>query len=81
MLVQLFTKYHHILCYVSLMIMVYACVLCIIGCSEYTIIPARYAYLLHTNITDGQAAVLERKFVFMAGYFRMVHKCRILLLC
>ncbi|XP_065912483.1 L-threonine 3-dehydrogenase-like isoform X2 [Dysidea avara] len=29
------------------------------GCSEYTIIPARYAYLLRTNITDGQAAVLE----------------------
>jgi len=34
---------------------------CVVGCSEYTIIPARYAYLLCTNITDGQAAVLERK--------------------
>lgn len=29
------------------------------GCSEYTIIPARYAYLLNTDITDSQAAVLE----------------------
>lgn len=32
-----------------------------IGCSEYTIIPAKYAYLLTTDITDGQAAMLERK--------------------
>ena len=26
-----------------------------IGCSKYTIIPARYAYLLSSNITDSQA--------------------------
>lgn len=32
-----------------------------VGCSEYTIIPARYAYLLNSDITDSQAAVLERK--------------------
>lgn len=35
--------------------------LCCVGCSEYTIIPARYAYLLSSDITDSQAAVLERK--------------------
>ncbi|XP_065912484.1 L-threonine 3-dehydrogenase-like [Dysidea avara] len=29
------------------------------GCSEYTIIPARYAYLLKSNITDAQASILE----------------------
>ncbi len=31
------------------------------GCSEYTIIPAKYAYLLTTDLTDSQAALLERK--------------------
>lgn len=33
----------------------------LLGCSEYTIIPARYAYLLKTDITDSQASILERK--------------------
>lgn len=32
-----------------------------LGCSQYTIIPARYAYLLKTDITDAQASILERK--------------------
>ena len=31
------------------------------GCSEYTIIPARYAYLLKTDIEDSKAAILERE--------------------
>ena len=31
------------------------------GCSEYTIIPARYAYLLTTDLDDAKAAILERK--------------------
>ena len=31
------------------------------GCSEYTIIPAKYAYLLKTNLSDEKAAILERK--------------------
>lgn len=31
------------------------------GCSEYTIIPAKFAYLLQTDIDDAQAAILERK--------------------
>ncbi|XP_003382380.1 PREDICTED: uncharacterized protein LOC100634840 isoform X1 [Amphimedon queenslandica] len=29
------------------------------GCSEYTIIPAKFAYLLQTDIDDAQAAILE----------------------
>lgn len=31
------------------------------GLSEYTIIPAKYAYLLKTNLEDAKAAILERK--------------------
>ena len=31
------------------------------GCSEYTIIPARYAYLLRSDIDDSRAAILERE--------------------
>lgn len=31
------------------------------GCSEYSIVPAKYAYLLKTDIDDAKAAVLERK--------------------
>lgn len=31
------------------------------GLSEYTIIPARYAYLLKTPLEDAKAAILERK--------------------
>ena len=31
------------------------------GCSEYTIVPAKYAYLLKTDIDDTKAAILERK--------------------
>ena len=31
------------------------------GCSEYTIIPARYAYLLTTDLDDARAAILERE--------------------
>ena len=30
------------------------------GCSEYTIIPAHYAYLLKTDLEDEKAAILER---------------------
>ncbi len=30
------------------------------GCSEYTIIPFKYAYLLKSNIEDKKAAILER---------------------
>ena len=41
--------------------MVYMYMNTCVGCSEYTIIPARYAYLLSSDITDSQAAVLERK--------------------
>ncbi len=31
------------------------------GLSEYTIVPARYAYLLTTQLEDSKAAILERK--------------------
>ena len=31
------------------------------GCSEYSIVPARYAYLLKTNLDDSKAVILERK--------------------
>ncbi len=31
------------------------------GLSEYTIIPAKYAYLLKTDLEDAKAAILERK--------------------
>ncbi len=30
------------------------------GLSEYTIIPARYAYRLKTSLDDARAAILER---------------------
>jgi threonine dehydrogenase-like Zn-dependent dehydrogenase len=30
------------------------------GCSEYTIVPAKYAYLLRTNLEDSKAVLLER---------------------
>ena len=33
------------------------------GCSEYTIVPAKYAYLLKSDIDDAKAAILERKLV------------------
>ncbi|XP_003382382.1 PREDICTED: uncharacterized protein LOC100635091 [Amphimedon queenslandica] len=29
------------------------------GCSEYTIVPAKYAYLLQTDLDDSKAAILE----------------------
>lgn len=35
--------------------------LLLLGCSQYTIVPAQYAYLLKTDITDAQASILERK--------------------
>ena len=31
------------------------------GCSQYTIVPARYAYLLQTDLSDSVAAILERE--------------------
>lgn len=31
------------------------------GLSDYTIIPAKYAYLLKTDLDDAKAAILERK--------------------
>jgi hypothetical protein len=31
------------------------------GCSEFTIVPAKYAYLLKTNIDDQSAAMMERE--------------------
>lgn len=31
------------------------------GLSEYTIIPAKYAYLLKTDLDDSRAAILERE--------------------
>ena len=31
------------------------------GCSEYTIVPAKYAYILQSNIDDAKAAILERE--------------------
>ena len=31
------------------------------GCSEYAIIPSRYAYLLKTDLDDKKAAILERE--------------------
>ena len=31
------------------------------GCSEYTIVPSKYAYLLKSDIDDAKAAILERK--------------------
>ena len=30
------------------------------GCSEYTIVPAKYAYLLQTDLEDRKAVILER---------------------
>lgn len=44
------------------------------GCSEFTIIPAKYAYLLTTDLNDAKAAILEREFnlilikLFVAPY-------------
>lgn len=32
------------------------------GCSEYTIIPAKYAYLLTLDIDDNAAAIMERMY-------------------
>ena len=34
------------------------------GCCQYTIIPARYAYVLKTDISDNAACLLERKKIF-----------------
>ena len=31
------------------------------GCSEYTIVPARYAYVLKTDIDDARASIMERE--------------------
>ena len=31
------------------------------GLSDYTVVPAKYAYLLKTELDDGRAAILERK--------------------
>ena len=31
------------------------------GLSEYTVIPAKYAYLLKTDLDDSRAAILERE--------------------
>ncbi len=31
------------------------------GLSEYTVIPAKYAYLLKTDLEDSKAAILERE--------------------
>ena len=31
------------------------------GCSEYTIVPAKYAYILQSDIDDAKAAILERE--------------------
>ena len=31
------------------------------GCSEYTIIPAKYAYVLNSDIDDNAAVLMERK--------------------
>ena len=35
------------------------------GCSEYTIIPSRYAYLLTTDLDDARAAILERELDYL----------------
>lgn len=32
-----------------------------IACSQYSIIPARYAYVLKTDIDDNKACLLERE--------------------
>lgn len=32
------------------------------GLSDYTIIPAKYAYLLRTDLDDNRAAILEREY-------------------
>lgn len=39
------------------------------GCSEYTIVPAKYAYLLKSDINDAKAAILERKL----GHWQYIH--------
>ena len=31
------------------------------GCSEYSIVPSKYAYLLKSDINDAKAAILERR--------------------
>lgn len=43
------------------------------GCSEYTIVPAKYAYLLKTDIEDTKAAILERNFCFVCSLTYWLH--------
>ena len=57
-------------------VVITVCYLLSLGCSEYTIIPARYAYLLKSNITDAQASVLERKIVVITQYLLMSYNLR-----
>lgn len=45
------------------------------GCSEYTIVPSKYAYLLKSDIDDAKAAILERKCMHHAWQCSQVSKC------
>eukprot|EP00118_Oscarella_pearsei_P009890 m.58182 g.58182 ORF g.58182 m.58182 type:complete len:225 (+) comp34797_c0_seq3:572-1246(+) len=50
------------------------------GCSQYTIIPAAYAYLLKTDIDDDKACLLERNcyfkvFLFLSSFLESIWCC------
>ena len=42
------------------------------GCSEYTIVPAKYAYLLQTDLNDAKAAILERMYCYFYSIMPIV---------
>lgn len=42
------------------------------GCSEYTIVPAKYAYLLQTDLDDAKAAILERMYCYFYSIMPIV---------
>lgn len=42
------------------------------GLSQYTVVPAKYAYLLKTELDDSRAAILERKTCVCSHYYACV---------
>ena len=46
------------------------------GCSEYTIVPARYAYVLKTDIDDARACEWSKKVSHVKPWFSMERECR-----
>ena len=47
-----------------------------LGCSEYSIIPARYCYILQTDIEDSKACILERMAPIWDLFFTIDTKLR-----